>query len=65
LPEDIDAHPAHGNIFGQNMPGFGVRVSGILTVNPRVALVNTINGQEAEVLHVVVSNVTRPGALLN
>ena len=61
----LAAHPSHTDTFGQFMPGFGVRVSGILTNNPRVSLINTVNGREVELLHVVVSNTSQPGALLN
>lgn len=47
------AYPEQATMLMQSGGSFGVRVTDLLSQNPRVALVNMIGGEEVEIAHVV------------
>lgn len=61
----LKSYPEHGNMFAQKMDGFAVRVSGIMTATPRVALVNSHDEVELDLLHVDLQVGVPPATLLN
>lgn len=53
------AYPDQAALLMQPGASFGVRVTDLLSTNPRVALVNQFDGEEVEVAHVLLA---QPGA---
>jgi hypothetical protein len=55
------AHPDHAAALAQTATGSFVKISEILSQNPRVAYVNTAGGEECEIAKVQITNHHVPG----
>ncbi|MFA6312513.1 MAG: hypothetical protein WCV99_04235 [Sterolibacterium sp.] len=58
-----EAYPDQAALLAQSGGRFAVRVSDILSTNPRVALVNVVGGDEVEIAHVLLSQSAAPDPL--
>lgn len=56
----IASYPEQANLLAQSGGAFSVKVSEILSTNPRVALVNVIGEKEIEVAHVLLHQPVAP-----
>lgn len=53
-------YPEQVEMLAEAGGSFGVRVSDILTAEPRVGLVNVIDGKDVEIAHVLLSRPVAP-----